>query len=359
MKRLVAILLCAVLMCTGAFAMEAGMDMSMLTPEIAFAGPTDEFSMPAAWYLLANFMAQGQAGTAAQMQAAGLTVAVQAHYGKSKSDAGHTSAFTMGVGQLPVRGEARNVAVITVRGTADGEWYSNFDIAGVSFGEAGYAENFKAASDDIYARVMPEIEKLDDPVVIVTGYSRGAACANLLGVMFNESIGMEDVYAYTFATPNTVRGEVEGNGNIFNLVNVNDAVTCMPLEVWGFSRAGVDIELREEGYVNTGMHLMFIAMLGLCPDIDSYYNERHSLTQPGLSDDGITGFELMTAFAAMMNGDEAAAQQAQAILAAAGSAQNDFSEFLALFSTVFMNAEVNQHDPSVYIGLMNPAGGAR
>ena len=358
MKKLVAILMCIVLLCPAAFA-EMGMDMAMLTPELAFMGPSDEFSMPAAWYLLINFMAQDADGAAAQMEATGLTVAVQANYGKDLSDRSHTSAFTMGVGQLPVRGVMRNVAVITVRGTGDGEWYSNFDFAGESLGEAVYAENFKAASDDIYAKVMPEIEKLEDPVVIVTGYSRGAACANLLGVMFNESVGMDDVYAYTFATPNTVRGSLEGNGNIFNLVNVNDAVTCMPLEVWGFSRVGIDIELRDVEYVNTDMHMMFLAMLKLCPSIDSYYTDRHSLAQPGLADDGVTCYELMTAMSAMMTSDAAGAQQAQAVLMAAGAAPNDFSEFLMLFESGFMNMENNQHDPNVYISLMTAAGGAR
>jgi len=358
MKKLFAILIALIIAAMPVMA-EGGMamDPTMLPVEYAFTTPSTEFSMTTAWFMLANFMGQGKEEAAAQMQAQGLEVVLQENYNKPMSDHSHTSAYTLGVGQLPVRGELRNVAVITIRGTSDGEWYSNFDIAGENGNEALYAENFYAATEAIYASVKPELDKIEDPVIIATGYSRGAGCSNILGLMLNEDFGMEDVYIYTFATPNTVRFDAENDGNIFNLVNVNDMITSMPPEAFGFSRAGTDIELRDPEFVNTEMHMMFMAMLGVCPDLDSFYNDRHSVTAPGLSEDGVTMFELFMAYADMTSGDEALMAQAQQFIGSLTAAQNDFSVFLPLFiQTMTGGNGVNQHMPDVYIQLMMALG---
>lgn len=354
MKKLIAIILSLVILAVPAMAENADMAALAAIPvEAAFTTPSDEFSLTTAWFVLSNFMGQDEASAAAQMADLGLSVVSQENYGKPMSDHSHTSAYTLAAGQLPVRGEMRNVAVITIRGTGDGEWYSNFDFAGVSGENCTVAENFYAASAAIYESVKPELDAMDDPVVIATGYSRGAACANLLGLMLNADFNKEDVYVYTYATPTTVRGEVENDGNIFNLVNMNDMITRMPPQAWGFSRAGTDIELRDPDFVNTDMHLMFMTMLGVCPDIDSYYNDRHAIDAVGLSDTGVTMFELFIAFADMMSGDDALMAQAQQLIGALSSCENDFTAFLPLFSQAMLgSSDTNQHMPTVYIELM-------
>ena len=43
-------------------------------------------------------------------------------------------------------------------------------------------------------------------------------------------------------------------------------------------------------------------MLELAPTISQYYGERHSLTEAGLSDDGVTAFEMMLIFARSLAG---------------------------------------------------------
>ena len=359
MKKVVIIALCLMLAALPAMGEMTG----MIPVEAAFTTPSTEFSITTAWYVLSSFNGFGAEDTAALMQNAGLEVEMQVYYDKLMSDHSHTSAFTLATGQLPVRGEMRNVAVITVRGTGDGEWYSNFDFAGESGGEAQYAENFYAAAADIYAQVKPVLDEMDAPVIVATGYSRGAACANLLGLMLNGDYDMQDVYVYTYATPATIRFDAENDENIFNLVNVNDMVTCMPLEVWGFRRAGSDIELRDPEYVNVEMHQMFMAMLGVCPDIDSYYNDRHAIETTGLSDTGITMYELFTAFSDMTSGDEQLMANAQQLFTAVGSYQNDFSGFLPQFM-MLMNATGEdqtaamfiQHMPDVYAQLMMQLG---
>ncbi|MBQ4088368.1 MAG: lipase family protein [Clostridia bacterium] len=358
MKKIIALALVLIMTALPAMAMPADMTaMTSIPVEYAFTTPSTEFSMTTAWFMLVNFMGQGKAETAAQMENLGLTVVQQENYGKPMSDHSHTSAYTLATGQLPVRGELRNAAVITIRGTSDGEWYSNFDIASENGNNCTVAENFYAATEAIYAAVKPELEKLEDPVIIATGYSRGAGCSNLLGLMLNEDFNKEDIYIYTYATPTTVRGEVENDENIFNLVNMNDMITSMPPQAWGFTRAGIDIELRDSEFVNTEMHLMFLTMLGVCPDLDSYYNDRHAVDAPGLSEDGVTMYELFIAFADLMSGDQALMASAQELINTLSAAQNDFSAFLPLFyQSMLGNTGENQHMPEVYIRLMMALG---
>lgn len=359
MKKFLAIVLCLMLAAVPAIGEMTG----AIPVEMAFATPSTEFSIMSAWYVLSTFNGFGEQDTAQLMQNAGLEVALQANYDKPMSDHSHTSAFTLATGQMPVRGEMRNVAVITVRGTGDGEWYSNFDFAAEKGLDGMYAENFYAAAEDIYAQAKPVLDGMESPVIIATGYSRGAACANLLGLMINGDFDMQDVYVYTYASPNTVRFDAENDENIFNLVNVNDMFTNMPFEVWGFKRPGTDIELRDPEYVNVEMHQMFMAMLGVCPDINSYYNDRHAVDTTGLSDDGITVYELLQLFADMTSGDEALAANAQQVFMAISASPNDFSGFLSQFM-MMMNATgenntasvATQHNPETYVQLMMQLG---
>ena len=358
MKKLTALILALLIMALPAMAENYGVDansaamLAAIPVEAAFTTPTNELSMTTAFFLLANCMGQDKTSAAAQMQALGLEVILQENYNKPISDHSHTSAYTLAAGQLPVRGEMRDAAIITIRGTSDGEWYSNFDIAGVSGNDCTAAENFYAASEAIYAAVKPELEKLEDPVIIVTGYSRGAGCSNLLGLMLNADFGTEDIYVYTFATPTTIRGEAENDENIFNFVNTSDMITHMPPQVWGFTRAGTDIELTDPETVNTDMHMMFMTMLGVCPDIDAFYNDRHAIDSTGLSEDGMTMYELFILIADLTSGDAALAAQAQQTLGALAAAQNDFSTFLPLFTQAMTGGASEQHSPAVYVELM-------
>ena len=106
---------------------------------------------------------------------------------------------------------------------------------------------------------------IQNPIVLVTGHSLGAAVANLVaahlstcnddnccGILNGDGT---DVYGYTFATPNTVDTNEEGKvvytgDNIYNIMNNNDAVTFLPRtlnpsdwrnSVW--KRHGVDLHI--------------------------------------------------------------------------------------------------------------------
>jgi hypothetical protein len=329
-----------------------------LAEEGAFSIPQESgtFSMETAFSVLRLAGPQTADAARALFEGMGFSVLRQENYAKDVSDHSDTSAFTVAAGTARIRGEARTLVVISVRGTADGEWYSNFDFAGEMGGDCQYAENFMAAARAIFDAAKPDIDAYDNPVVLATGYSRGAACANLLGVLLDEAYGPEDVYVYTFATPNTVRTADAEYPNIFNLVNMNDAVTRMPLSAWGFRRAGVDVELRDPDFVNADMHEMFLALLGVCPDISAYYNDRHSLAAPGLSDDGITFYELFQAVAdTFTNGTPSA--ETQTLFQQIMTSQNDMTAFFSLFMGTSDSSFFDQHMPAVYTKLMGEYGG--
>lgn len=106
---------------------------------------------------------------------------------------------------------------------------------------------------------------IQNPIVLVTGHSLGAAVANLVAAHLSTCNGVNccgilngdgtDVYGYTFATPNTVDMDKEGSSvytgdNIYNIMNNNDAVTFLPRTLdssnWRNSmwkRHGVDLHI--------------------------------------------------------------------------------------------------------------------
>ncbi len=94
---------------------------------------------------------------------------------------------------------------------------------------------------------------IEDPIVLVTGHSLGAAIANLLAADLNISMGIDNVYAYTFATPQVVTESLGGEAipytNIYNILNSNDVITYVPstlaipmVNFW--ERHGIDLPIN-------------------------------------------------------------------------------------------------------------------
>ncbi|MBE7051813.1 MAG: hypothetical protein E7395_04505 [Ruminococcaceae bacterium] len=130
-------------------------------------------------------------------------------------------------------------------------------IRGGGYG-AEWSDNFFVGSDDMvnhngFANTAAYVEKYVDQYLnkhfsgkslklLICGYSRGAAVANLLAEKYcSKKIG--DIFAYTFATPNTTTAKTSdlyGNG-IFNIINPYDTVTSIPPVEWGFGKFGTNI----------------------------------------------------------------------------------------------------------------------
>ena len=152
-------------------------------------------------------------------------------------------------------GEIDTVVALVVRGGGYGaEWASNFKV-----GSSGFHTGFKSAADGVYSGINSYVSKLKSQGKIkgdlnlwISGYSRGAATANITAHMLNStgSVGgvafkKTDAFVYTFATP---QGTVEHPGasadpNIFNIVNPADFVPKVAMEGWGFGRYGKTLTL--------------------------------------------------------------------------------------------------------------------
>ncbi|MCR5097015.1 MAG: hypothetical protein K6A70_09850 [Erysipelotrichaceae bacterium] len=119
------------------------------------------------------------------------------------------------------------------------EWESNFSI-----GDGSHPEGFESAAQLVYDRVFGYISAnhLGGKLKIwLSGFSRAAAIANITAARLTDSdmFASENVFAYTFATPNTVKKEdLKEYDNIFNVCGKMDPVTSIPFDEWGYTRYG-------------------------------------------------------------------------------------------------------------------------
>ena len=283
--------------------------------------------------------------TAMRLNQNGFDVLFTKYYDKPSTDRSHTSAYTVGVGKY----NEKRAYIIVIRGTSGGEWYSNFDFAPSHSNDTQYAENFLAAAQDIYLSVKDLFDKDKDAYIFVCGHSRGAATANLLGVLLDEAYGTENIYVYTYATPGTVRGEAAKKEykNIFNFINTHDVVVYVPLEEHGFSRAGTDIK----SYITPTQTSLIKSMKDLskiAPTIKSYYEDKHSLTQAGLSNDGMTVYEVMQYLCTLLATGSSDMSKLDSI-----KKESDLYPFVSTIksfatNTLMLLQPVMEHEPSMY-----------
>jgi hypothetical protein len=293
----------------------------------------------------------------------GLGIVIQKYYDKTKDDVAHTSAFTLGKGKSRINGVMKETFVLVVRGTNASEWYSNFDFAPSHKNDTCFSENFLFSAQDIFLTAYDLIEKqktIDHPIVLICGHSRGAACANILGVLFDAVMNKENVYVYTFATPNTMKGESYNADNIFNIINTNDLVTKIPLASWGYCRAGKDIVLGEDEYVKELGDAIGL-LYSLSPTIESYYNDRHSMTGAGLSPNGMTAYEVMELISerlALITATHVDIDVGGLEQFAALSSESDFSPLISSLQALMVNdgrkakKVLDEHMPETYMKLL-------
>ncbi len=184
-----------------------------------------------------------------------------------ETDKDDTTDFYVGHRNMVYNGEEHEVIVVSIRGTngTNEEWSSNFDIGAETNGyyiAAGYShpdwlnrenhKGFDVAANRVLKKLNAYIEEYVDSDakknILITGHSRGAAIANILGKHFEDDPAYNS-YTYTFATPNTTTASNAASyKTIFNVLNTDDIITFIPLESWGFSKFGVSKAVCVEDY---------------------------------------------------------------------------------------------------------------
>lgn len=200
--------------------------------------------------------------------------------------------------------EAKSVIAVAIRGGKYGdEWGSNGRVGydGESF---GYHYGFHKAAEDAIVQLKEYAADNDldlgKSAVWITGFSRGGAVANVMGAMLTGQAAVgdseeraddgtsgnpviirpENLFDYTFASPNTVSealitetGENDANEELayrtescrglYNIVNPLDIVTRLPMNASGISKTSKGNTIRYSwGYTKYGTTLSLSAESG-------------------------------------------------------------------------------------------------
>ena len=159
-------------------------------------------------------------------------------------------AFSIACKEIDSSIGKRTLVFVVLRGTVMDfrEWMSNLNVSGDADRFSVYHEGFRKCASKVEVELSAFLGRrgIDgkEAFFLVTGHSRGAAVANLLGARLCDS-GLFDaarLHVYTFATPNvTTSGKTDRlkYGFIFNVLNDEDIVPLIPLSKnWGFRRFG-------------------------------------------------------------------------------------------------------------------------
>ncbi len=137
--------------------------------------------------------------------------------------------------------------ILVFRGTNKGEWYSNFNI-GEGQEHAGFSAAADFALEKLEAYIKDRNLSTKKLFLQITGHSRGGAVANLTAKRLIDNDTFKGVSAYTFASPNTTTSPAAHSDSykgIFNITNPEDFICYIPLEAWGYTRYGTDLELPQ------------------------------------------------------------------------------------------------------------------
>lgn len=150
-------------------------------------------------------------------------------------------------------GAFQSLILVAIRGGGYGtEWGGNFNVGNDSKYHAGFEKAANTVHGRLAAFLAANQEHISsDPIVWITGFSRGAATSNLLasylinGRKINgtkiEIIQPDNVLAFCFECPKNVVDSNASNAkynNIINIVNPIDFVPKLAFNRWNFTRYG-------------------------------------------------------------------------------------------------------------------------
>ena len=216
-------------------------------------------------------------------------IVVNEAFGTKPTD--HSIGLVAAHKRIMVGDEAYTLLILTTRGAGyEAEWAGNFYI-----GSEGPHQGFAVATDTAYAFLEDYVRTYGDGFeskvkVWLTGYSRGAAVANMLAGRLNDEqelagipLCKEDSYVYGFEVPMGVMAEdvlpLAAYDNIHNIIHEDDLMTKLAPAQWGFARYGVDYPLPTPANCSDYAEREAV-MLRHLKDLDTDYARQ--VTAPGV-----------------------------------------------------------------------------
>ena len=165
-------------------------------------------------------------------------------------------AFSIASKKINSAKGVKTLIFLIIRGTplSSEEWDSNLNLNNSKEWESPLHEGFYIASKQILLELDNYISNHNinssDSFIMITGHSRGASVANLTAALLSDSkkFSSENIYAFTFASPNVTKQDVNNLTKynfIWNIVNAEDLVPNMPFNKagWTYQKFGNTLTL--------------------------------------------------------------------------------------------------------------------
>ena len=134
----------------------------------------------------------------------------------------------------------KNLVVIDIRGSVTLLDWGNDIVTQL----ASNNNRFAALADEVLTNVESYLSStgLQDPIILITCHSMGAAIANILAARLNETMDSGNIYAYTFATP------LDRVSSCFNNIDSYGNVTAVTASDYNHRLATWAMELSYAAY---------------------------------------------------------------------------------------------------------------
>lgn len=208
---------------------------------------------------------------------------IEFHYELDYSDpvlGNNQAAFSFALKEIDTDAGKRNLLFAVIRGTplSANEWISNLGISDSTKKDAEIHEGFfitmQSVKDSLVRFVRSHKIDLEKTFILITGHSRGAAIANLMGAELcgDNFFPGGRTFVYTFAAPNVTQRSDTGQQKydfIWNIVNAEDIVPSVPpnRNNWRWNKFGRTLVLANNWNTDSA-----VFQNQYIPRINAYYN---------------------------------------------------------------------------------------